>query len=493
MLRYLVTDIAPSGQTCKIANDSSVHVTIGHVKLFRRLTFKREFFVPFVPTKHILLTFQTFHPLDGHMLKGEVIDTVSRYFDWIERRTASSLSIVQLAVCTLSGCTVVVVKCPDVLTALDMHSVSQEGDAPTVGSRRVLAFPCDNEDISDTELESNYYIVPTCTLCAERLEPTLTGYGNHTCSCPDGKECRCLLEQSSCLVCQTCIKMQYDSQRVQCDKCNRAGDPWICLVCGFVGCSRYQARHAKDHYCQEKHLFSMSLLTQQVWDYDSDAFVHRVVVLLDNTTGILNRVQYPDRDSIPTALTDESVEVTKEVKKKHINAKFDSKVEMSNEQLALMIINELHTRRMEYESELQEKSGVHEPSMCAPSLSGVVHLGEEFASLRERWKLLHNTSKSIREELLQRKAEEEALRQTCGQLEDELRGIIAQNATRSYALLKEMENLRETIADVETNLKTFGKLSQKMGNDSAEKICIVGRGKEQKSKGRGNGRSGAGR
>ncbi|AAZ10737.1 Zn-finger in ubiquitin-hydrolases and other protein, putative [Trypanosoma equiperdum] len=487
MLRCRVADVVSSDQMCEMTNFPPVQATVGYVQLLRRLSFKREFFVPFVPTKHVIFTFQTRNPLEEGKVKDEVTDLVSHYFNWIRERGVYSFQILQLYVCILSGCTVVVIECPDTLTTLDVHSFSQEPEAPTVGKRRVLVFPCDNDEISDSELESNYYIVPTCTLCAERLEPTLTGYSSPTCSCVDGRECRCLLEQSSCVVCQTSITMQHESQKVQCEQCSRTGDPWICLVCGYVGCSRYQAKHAREHYLQHKHLFSMSLLTQQIWDYDSDAFVHRVVVLLDNATGAVNRVQYPDRDNIPSSLADEYVDAAAEkVSKKHINAKFDSKVETSNEQLALMIISELNTRRVEYETEMHGGSHhLNDELMGDPSLCSVIVAERACAASRERWWQLHNANKSIQEELMQRRREEEAHQKTIDELQQELRSVVQHYATREYSLLTEINELRQTITDVETNLRTFAKLSRGLGNDTLEHVRIVGGTKEPKPRRRG--------
>jgi BRCA1-associated protein len=41
----------------------------------------------------------------------------------------------------------------------------------------------------------------------------------------------------------------------------------MCLVCGFMGCGRYHEAHAREHWQQTEHCYSLELKTQRVWDY----------------------------------------------------------------------------------------------------------------------------------------------------------------------------------------------------------------------------------
>ena len=54
-------------------------------------------------------------------------------------------------------------------------------------------------------------------------------------------------------------------------------DVWICLICGRVGCGRYQQGHAVDHWRASGHCYSLELQSQRVWDYAGDGYVHRLV------------------------------------------------------------------------------------------------------------------------------------------------------------------------------------------------------------------------
>ncbi|KAF1774241.1 Zinc finger, RING/FYVE/PHD-type [Phytophthora cactorum] len=63
-----------------------------------------------------------------------------------------------------------------------------------------------------------------------------------------------------------------------CEVCGTAEHLWICLICGHVGCGRYSGEHAKEHYQDTLHTYSLELETQRVWDYAGDGYVHRLIL-----------------------------------------------------------------------------------------------------------------------------------------------------------------------------------------------------------------------
>ncbi|RNF19439.1 BRCA1-associated protein [Trypanosoma conorhini] len=373
---------------------------------------------------------------------------------------------------------------------MSVLSLAQDDDAPGIGYRRVLCFPCDKEPISEENISSNYYVIPTCTICAERLEPTLTGYTFRTCRCPPDRECTCFIENSSCVVCQTAIKMQRGVPEIYCDECQLSGDPWICLVCGFVGCSRYQAQHARQHFLQQRHFFSMSLLTQQIWDYESDAFVHRIVMTFDVDTGTVQRVQYPDRDNPPTTLEDDDAGdvVAEKAKKKHINAKYDSELETSNEKLALMIKEQLDLHRAECEGlgslqqqqqqQREQREGAN-PQMNEASCHefaeyNAMNVNRYHVANRRRWLSLFLENQRLTEELRMQVKEEAALKESQDKLEGELRDTVRQSATEDIRLTGEILNLQETIKDIELNISVQRQIAEKLEGDEYECLRVVG-------------------
>lgn len=53
--------------------------------------------------------------------------------------------------------------------------------------------------------------------------------------------------------------------------------PITSLICGNVGCGRYDDAHAFEHYKETSHCYAMDIETQRVWDYVGDGYVHRLI------------------------------------------------------------------------------------------------------------------------------------------------------------------------------------------------------------------------
>nr|CAJ86062.1 H0821G03.13 [Oryza sativa] len=87
-------------------------------------------------------------------------------------------------------------------------------------------------------------------------------------------------ELPTCPVCiggdQVCQFCQKQSKNPTCSVCQTSGNLWICIICGFVGCGRYEEGHAIRHWKETQHCYSLDLETQRVWDYVGDSYVHRL-------------------------------------------------------------------------------------------------------------------------------------------------------------------------------------------------------------------------
>ena len=77
-----------------------------------------------------------------------------------------------------------------------------------------------------------------------------------------------------CCVCRVLREKQED---LSCIICSEKNDLWICVICGHLGCGRYKTGHAKNHFIDKKHAFSLELTSQRIWDYITDAYIHRIV------------------------------------------------------------------------------------------------------------------------------------------------------------------------------------------------------------------------
>ncbi|KAI1304861.1 hypothetical protein EDD11_005063 [Mortierella claussenii] len=146
--------------------------------------------------------------------------------------------------------------------------------------------------------------LPTCPVCLERMDSSVTGL--LTILCQHTFHCHCLSRwgEGSCPVCRysqkgvkkvlrnsarntatsttqlgglTATTDGITEDQNVCAICRTSENLWICLICGHIGCGRYQEKHAYHHYYETSHLYALELETQRVWDYAGDGYVHRLI------------------------------------------------------------------------------------------------------------------------------------------------------------------------------------------------------------------------
>jgi BRCA1-associated protein len=150
--------------------------------------------------------------------------------------------------------------------------------------------------------------LPTCPVCLERMDETT---GLLTILCQHVFHCTCLQKWSGggCPVCRYThddfssrpsfgkTKSKYktkkslgldfeydiDDEPLECETCHTESNLWQCLICGKVGCGRYDAKHAFSHFEESGHCFAMDMESKRVWDYAGDGYVHRIIQ--DGATG----------------------------------------------------------------------------------------------------------------------------------------------------------------------------------------------------------------
>ncbi|KAI9806123.1 MAG: hypothetical protein M1833_004530 [Piccolia ochrophora] len=129
--------------------------------------------------------------------------------------------------------------------------------------------------------------LPTCPVCLERMDETT---GLLTILCQHVFHCACLQKWrgSGCPVCRytqgdgvggshRSNHAEGDEKRNVCSVCRSEANLWICLICGNIGCGRYDEAHAFSHYEETSHSYAMDIDTQRVWDYAGDGYVHRLI------------------------------------------------------------------------------------------------------------------------------------------------------------------------------------------------------------------------
>ncbi|KAK3675890.1 hypothetical protein LTR78_004082 [Recurvomyces mirabilis] len=139
--------------------------------------------------------------------------------------------------------------------------------------------------------------LPTCPVCLERMDETT---GLLTILCQHVFHCACLEKWrgSGCPVCRYTHSPSYtfpyprpdgtsseDDADQFCRDCNINTNLWVCLICGNLGCGRYDGAHARAHYEETSHCYSMNITSQHVWDYAGDGYVHRLIQSKQDTSG----------------------------------------------------------------------------------------------------------------------------------------------------------------------------------------------------------------
>ncbi|XP_061382221.1 BRCA1-associated protein isoform X1 [Danaus plexippus] len=141
--------------------------------------------------------------------------------------------------------------------------------------------------------------LPTCPVCLERMDESVAGVLSVQCSHSFHADCLVRWSDARCPVCR-CAQTPEPRERAVCLQCEIEGGPieeggpmgegegagealesygslWICLICGHVGCGRYEKGHAAKHFLASNHTYALQLGSNRVWDYAGDNFVHRLV------------------------------------------------------------------------------------------------------------------------------------------------------------------------------------------------------------------------
>ena len=152
------------------------------------------------------------------------------------------------------------------------ESINSNSDSKNKG---IIISTTSNQNILS---KTNQAELPICPVCLERMDSSVTGL--LTILCQHTFHCHCLSKWrgSTCPVCRYSQKSFLgNDQQNECSSCQSTENLWICLICGNIGCGRYQQAHAYQHFIETNHLYSLEIETQRVWDYAGDGYVHRLI------------------------------------------------------------------------------------------------------------------------------------------------------------------------------------------------------------------------
>lgn len=241
----------------------------------------------------------------------------------------------------------------------------------------------DQQDSSSSHTTSSGYKMPvlaelpTCPVCLERMDASVTGL--MTVTCQHTFHCSCLSRwsDSRCPVCRytqsRLIKKgqhampSFVPENGRCTVCGTGGDLWVCLICATVGCGRYKAGHAHRHYHETGHLYSLELETQRVWDYAGDGYVHRLIQSKADFTSIDEGGPTPKgtRDSaqsaaLPASKPSSSLEASgSSTGRSGATVEMEEKMEALGLEYSHLLSTQLESQRAFYENQVhayQEKA-----------------------------------------------------------------------------------------------------------------------------------------
>lgn len=524
VLREDVLEISLNG------NDEAAIISFGFTRLLRCKKWKSDlFFSPFTPSTQVLLLFPNALHVEDDLaeIKPVVHENIVFFLQRLQNESQLSFYLKEGAGCVSSCCLLLELQCSSIENALLLVDTAGELAKSTdikwhspLLIRAMLAEPFDRIQglsgsrifsssvpyIGYESLWSQYYCYPVCPFCADRLDTAVSGYASNesVCRCvANNMHCSCVCLMS-CIVCKLFMaslvqqgstpEASSNAQTARCINCGRSEDPWVCLICGYIGCSRYHSKHAKEHYVATGHCFSMNLLTQDVWDYDSDRFVHHMYFCVDKGTGSASRIHLPETNPNLAELL--PVDTSKDtLTKKSLSTKYESELRTSHAQYSIMIKNELDASREKLDQlamihvayEEAERQTEEVVTSLAPELD---QLNVKQASLLESLKKATSNALVENAACTQIDTDTQVLRKECHELQliyDELkeahRAVVKKNVADMLSVEKEIEETCVLLEEIRSNLSIANQFSAlHLRNEEVERFVAVENASKKKKK-----------
>eukprot|EP00258_Populus_trichocarpa_P029369 XP_024445388.1 BRCA1-associated protein isoform X3 [Populus trichocarpa] len=262
----------------------------------------------------------------------------------------------------------------------------------------------ESAEIASTPPE-NFTELPACPICLERLDPDTSGIRNTLCD--HSFQCSCTSKWTH-LSCQVCRLCQQQDEKPACSVCGTSENLWVCLICGFVGCGRYKEGHAKRHWQDTQHCYSLDLRTQQIWDYVGDNYVHRLNQSKTDGKSIdTNSCCVSFEGDCGTCGCSEDSGIS--------GALFSSKVEAIADEYNRLLATQLEAQRQHYESLIIEAKSKRQSSISEAVENAVTSTMQDIQNKLEKCELEKNAVADINRGLIKN---QEIWRKKVKELED---------------------------------------------------------------------------
>ncbi|XP_030374054.1 BRCA1-associated protein [Scaptodrosophila lebanonensis] len=298
--------------------------------------------------------------------------------------------------------------------------------------------------------------LPTCPVCLERMDESVDGVLTILCNHAFHASCLVKWGDSTCPVCRHVQTPELIEDSV-CMECEGTDSLWICLVCGHVGCGRYQGGHAAAHYRATNHNFAMQLGTSSVWDYAGDNFVHRL--FQNKTDGKLVASQNEKDDN-------------------------EEKIDSMQMEFTYLLTSQLDTQRKYYEERMarleQEwqclKADANESKSEVSEMQQLQQAIQKEKQNLER-KLAHHSTKlkEVMKQLTEERELSKALQDNQSSWHTKYKALEQQFNELKHLHDKEVLELKEQLRDVMFFLDT----QEKMANSELAGASITGVGEKE--------------
>ncbi|ORX66622.1 BRAP2-domain-containing protein [Linderina pennispora] len=362
-------------------------------------------------------------------------------------------------------------------------------------------------EYAEIALQSNLFMHPKWDVDDINELPTCPRQGLLTIMCQHTFHCRCLAKwgDGNCPVCRYSQTSPFvDQERFQqavgsfpqirlADRSHTpggGGDLWICLICGTIGCGRYVNGHAKDHFSQTQHPYSMELESQRVWDYVGDGYVHRL--LQNKADGKLVELSAPahTRMAVPQAGTSRlnrstppDSKTSQQVPSCPSDVYFEAreKLDAVTEEYEILLTSQLESQREHYEIQLarQQHQNARWPKQYADLERKFAELETKYTGLAAAQDL--STRIQFRRDLGKQRDRAESERREWAEERKRLEKstddarLLAEEKALSQHLIANQAKLNETIAQMNhsmDDLKEQEKISA--SGSSLQGASVVG-------------------
>ncbi|XP_028157605.1 BRCA1-associated protein [Ostrinia furnacalis] len=320
--------------------------------------------------------------------------------------------------------------------------------------------------------------LPTCPVCLERMDESVAGVLSVQCAHAFHAACLVRWRDARCPVCR-CAQTPEPRASASCFQCElqqeedgeetrdnisgvaeglldgvEAGTLWICLICGHVGCGRYEGGHAAKHFLASNHTYALQLGSNRVWDYAGDNFVHRLVQ--NKADGKLVAADGAAPDA----------------------ACGGEKLDSAQLEFTYILTQQLDSQRTYYEGRIAKIESEH-LAECSALRRRADEAEATSSALQESLSGLARENKALEKKLLQVTSKLSVLQ---NELSDE-RGLAAALASsqaewqsraklREDSFVKEVAELKEQLRDVMFFVEARGQLEQAAGGEELASAAV---------------------